>query len=278
MPGSDSTSVVDISSIGTLGIVDISGSTGTFRANTTGSYTGNFPTFADATHVYSYDNYTTGAEFYRYSVDANGLTLIDGTTLNGMGGFSGSFKLSTGLVFGASGGVIDPSTTPPSQLALLSLPGSPGYSVAADKTLGKDFLITNLQNYGNGFLLNRYDLNRYTLEASLALPYSQYSSSQSFNLYRWGQDGLVYLTTSVDYSTYPSTTKTQLILMRGPFVLPSELRRKRGALTLQCKPNHAHPEWRQYRPHSHRQWIYARRRRTLGRTSSAPPIMSTRNM
>jgi trimeric autotransporter adhesin len=99
MPGSDTTLAVNFS--GTNGIMDISGSVGTFRHNFAGS---NFPTFGDATHLYTYDDLSTGAEFYRYSINANGLTLIDGTTLDGMGGFNGGFQIANGLVYGASGG------------------------------------------------------------------------------------------------------------------------------------------------------------------------------
>ena len=60
MPGTDTTLAVDFS--GSDGIMDITGSVGQFRTNFGGD---SFPTFGDATHLYTYDNYSTGAEFYR---------------------------------------------------------------------------------------------------------------------------------------------------------------------------------------------------------------------
>ncbi|MGD0548908.1 MAG: IPT/TIG domain-containing protein, partial [Terracidiphilus sp.] len=88
MPGSDTTLAMNITnSWDNFGIFDVSGNAGTFRKNFSGIYSGVDPIFADATHLYAYDSQTTGAEFYRYAVDANGLTLIDGTKLDGLGGF-----------------------------------------------------------------------------------------------------------------------------------------------------------------------------------------------
>ena len=85
---------------------------------------GDNPVFSDATHCYAYA-YTTGAEFYRYSIDSIGVTQIDGTTLNGFGGFGGKLAIDGGLVFGSAGGIINPTTTPPSQVAVLPLGNGP---------------------------------------------------------------------------------------------------------------------------------------------------------
>ena len=77
MPGSDTTLAVNDG--GVVGIFDTSGNNGTFRPNFAGD---DFATFPDASHLYTYDNLSTGAEFYRYSINASGATLIDGTTLD----------------------------------------------------------------------------------------------------------------------------------------------------------------------------------------------------
>ncbi len=120
MPGNDSTLAIDTNNTwGTFGIFDISGSTGTFRTNQSGIYNGVAPVWADQTHIYAFDSQTSGAEFYRYSVNSSGLTLIDGTTLNGMGGSYASLQVSNGLVYGAGGGIVNPTTTPPTQIATL---------------------------------------------------------------------------------------------------------------------------------------------------------------
>jgi len=229
MPGNNSTLAVGMNNgWGQFGIFDISGNTGTFRQNLSGIYNGVDPIFADQTHVYAYDSQTSGAEFYRYSLDANGLTLIDGTTLNGMGGFAGSFQVSNKLVYGGGGGIADPSTTPPTQLATLPLvdfyaSGSSGYSVGAapDPTLQKEFLMLENLAGTSAFGLVRYDLKTYQPEALLPMPQGNYGYPSSWNMLRWGQDGLALLDTYQDYST--NSIITTVMLLRGPFIAPQLL-------------------------------------------------------
>jgi hypothetical protein len=229
MPGSDSTLAVDVNdSFGTFGIFDISGSTGSFRPNFSGYYDGVNPTFASASRVYAFDSQTSGAEFYRYSVDANGLTLIDGTTLDGLGGFSGSFRLADGLVYGAGGGIANPATTPPSQVATLPLidfynEGIVGYGVATapDPSLQKDFLMMVNTAGTWAYGLARYDLNTYTPEAILGMPASASSINAGWTMLRFGQDGLALLSSGPDYTT--NQTVSSVILLRGPFVTPQLL-------------------------------------------------------
>jgi hypothetical protein len=227
MPGSDTTLAIDTGYIGgSVGIFDVTGSTGTFRTNLSGVYTGNFPTFADASHLYAFDNYTSGAEFYRFSVDVNGLTQIDGSTLNGLGG--GQFKLANGLVYGASGGIVNPSTTLPSQIATLSRPDffnagtSPfGVAVVPDPSTQKEFLM--LENTAGtwAYGLVRYDSTTYLPEAILDMPASASSTLAGWTMLRWGQDGLALLS-SAD-TQINAQAVTQVLLLRGPFVTPQLL-------------------------------------------------------
>jgi trimeric autotransporter adhesin len=193
-----------------------------------GIYNGVNPIFADASHVYAYDSQTSGAEFYRYSLNANGLTEIDGTTLDGMGGFSGGLELAHGLVYGAGGGIINPSTTPPSQVATLPLIdfyGSgttpEGAGLAADPSLGKEFMMLENLAGTSAFGLTRYDLSTYLPEAVLQMPASYSSITSDWNMLRWGPDGLALLSSTENYAT--NQTTTSLILLRGPFVAPQEL-------------------------------------------------------
>ena len=223
MPGSDSTLVVDLG--GTDGILDISGSTGTFRSGLAGD---NFPTFADTSHLYTYDNESTGSEFYRYSIGSGGATLIDGTTLDGMGGFEGGFQLANGLVYGFGGGIINPSTTPPSQIATLPLfdfygSGSTGFSVGAtpDPSLQKEFLVLENAAGSLAYGLVRYDLNTYLPEAVLGLPASVSTFNSSLTTLRFGQDGLALITSS---SIGSNSQTPSVLLLRGPFVVPQELK------------------------------------------------------
>lgn len=229
MPGTDNTLAIGTTNTwGNFGIFDISGSSGTFRGNLSGIYNGVNPIFADASHLYAYDSQTSGAEFYRYSVNANGLTEIDGTTLDGLGGFQGKIQLANGLVYGAGGGIINPSTTPPSQVAALRLidfynSGSTpeGSGLAADPSLGKEFLMLDNLAGTSAFGLTRYDLTNYLPEAVLQLPSDFSSITSGWNILRWGQDGIAMLTSTTDPVT--NQTTSSLILLRGPFVAPQEL-------------------------------------------------------
>ena len=227
MPGTDTTLAIDTGYIGgAVGIFDFSGSTGAFRPNMTFTYTGNYPTFADASHVYTYDNYTSGAEFYRFSVDANGLTQIDGSTLNGFGG--GPFQLAGNLVYGSSGGIALPSRTPPAQIALLPRPDfygsgiSPyGVAVAADPSTQKEFLM--LENTAGtwAYGLVRYNTSLYLPEAWFTMPAANSSVLSGWTMLRWGQDGLALLS-SANTQINPEAV-TQILLLRGPFVTPQLL-------------------------------------------------------
>jgi hypothetical protein len=229
MPGSDTTLAIDIpNGWGNFGIFDVTGNTGSFRQNLSGIYSGVNPIFADATHLYAYDSQTSGAELYRYSVNANGLTLTDGTSLDGLGGFSGSIKLANGIVYGASGGIINPSTTPPSQIATMSLPdfygsglSATGANVVPDASTQKAFLM--LENTAGtwAYGLARYDTTRYLPEAWLTMPTSASSIETAWTMLRWGQDGLALL--SAANTQINSQAVTQVILLRGPFVTPQLL-------------------------------------------------------
>jgi uncharacterized repeat protein (TIGR01451 family) len=229
MPGSDTTLAIGISNgWGNFGIFDVSGNTATLRQNLSGIYAGVDPVFADATHLYAFDSQTTGAEFYRYSIDANGLTLIDGTTLNGMGGFYGSLNLAGGLVYGASGGIANPSTTPPSQIAVMARPdffaeGITPFGVAAvpDSSTQKEFLM--LENTAGtwAYGLERYDLTTYLPEAVVTMPAANSNVLTNWTLLRWGQGGLALLAGA--NTQINSQGVTQILLLRGPFVTPQLL-------------------------------------------------------
>ncbi len=228
MPGSDTTLAIGISNAGSgnFGIFDVSGNSGSFRTNMSGIYVGANPGFASPTALYAYDDQTTGAEFYRYSIDANGLTLIDGTTLDGMGGFYGRVQLGgNGLVYGTGGGIVNPLTTPPSQIQTLpsidfygaGSVGSPETAVV-DPSLQKDFLMLNNAAGTWAYGLTRYDLNTYLPEAFLLMPASASGISSNWTMLRFGQDGLALMSSNGIGSSTPT-----VILLRGPFVAPQEL-------------------------------------------------------
>jgi hypothetical protein len=227
MPGSDTTLAVNtVSTWGNFGIFDVSGSTGTFRPNLSGIYNGVDPIFADASQIYAYDSQTSGAEFYRYAVNASGVTLTDGTTLDGIGGFSGSIALAGGQVYGAAGAIINPTTTPPSQIATLRLLnyggiGGEGIGVTPDPSLQKAFLMVEGLAGATANALTRYDLKTDLPEAFLAIPGSNPSTSTNWQTFRFGQDGIALLSSSENPVTYQS--ETSILLLQGPFVSPQLL-------------------------------------------------------
>src|SRR5579871_2010957 len=209
MPGSDTTLAVNTPGEGgTFGIFDISGETGSFRPNMSG--------------IYDDDSQTSGAEFYRYDVNTDGLTLIDGTTLYGMGGYSGSIELgSNGLAYGSGGGIVDPTTTPPSQIATLPLfdfynSGTNGSvaAAAADPSLQKEFLMLQNNAGTSAYGLARYNLNTYVPETVLDMPQSASGISSGWTMLRFGQDGLALLSSGQNYGT--GQLDTILMLLRGP--------------------------------------------------------------
>jgi trimeric autotransporter adhesin len=193
-----------------VGLWDISGSTATRRTNMTGPYNNEYATFADSNHVYSLDTDTTGGEFYRWTVDSNGLTAWDNTTLSGMGGFSGGFQLAKGRVFGSGGGIVNPSTTPPSMIGVLGGNGP----MIADPWIGRSFFVgcPNLGVCSNNYNIAAFDQATFRPTDLLPLP----SSGTVSNIIRWGRDGLAYRS-SLDFW---SNGTPQVYLVRGPVVAP----------------------------------------------------------
>ncbi len=225
VPGSDTSLAIEDDSFDGIGILDISGSVGTFRPKSGFGYSGDNPVFVDPTHFDAYDAYTSGAEFYRYSVDSNGAELIDGTTLDGMGGFGGTFVVDGGLVYGAAGGIINPSTTPPSQVAVLPLGPGPygagliGGGVVPYASESKSFNIgVNAAGTALTFL-NRFDTRHFTLEDQIQFPTSSVAGVAGT---RWAQDGLAFIIPGPSSPTQTTST-SQIFLIRGPFVLPAEV-------------------------------------------------------
>ncbi len=222
VPGTDTSVAIEESFFNQIGIFDIVGNTGTFRKKFSTGYSGDNPVFVDPSHFYAYDAQTSGEEFYRFSIDSDGVTFIDGTTLLGFGGYGGQLAVDDGLVYGSGGGIVNPSTTPPSQIAVLPL-GSGLYQTpligggtVPYASESKSFNIgVNIAGSELNFL-QRFDTQHFLLEDQIQLPGS--SSISAIKGTRWGQDGLAYVLAPQPGSTAPS----QIFLLRGPFVLPAE--------------------------------------------------------
>jgi hypothetical protein len=203
-----------------VGIIDISGSTSTVRPNSSLGY--NNALFIDSGHAYTYDNQSTGAEFYRYTIDSNGAHLVDGTTLLGMGGFSGGFAIDGGLGYGGAGGIFNPFSTIPSQVGTLPLGSGPyGTGLSGGGVIPyaaeKKAFVTGVNTAGTWLLfVERFDTEHFLYEDQIQLPTSGVIENTTGT--RWGQDGLAYILTGGIGSSSPS----EIMLLRGPFVLPAE--------------------------------------------------------
>jgi len=223
VPGTDTTLAIGFGSAGYgISIVDLNGATAAPRTKSTGIYTGDYPVFSDPTHFYAFDAETSGAQFYRYSIDANGTKEIDATTLDGLAEFGAELALDGGLIYGPSGGIVDPTTPVPSQIAVLPLGlglhqnSFVGRNAIPYAVEGKDFVVG--VNAGNSFsnLLGRFDTTRFALEDQFTLPGGNLGSITGT---RCGQDCIALVLPSSGASDQPAT---RILLLRGAFVLPAE--------------------------------------------------------
>src|SRR6185437_2283557 len=136
-------------------------------------------------------------------------------------GFGGKLTIDGGLVFGSSGGIINPSTTPPSQVAVLPIVNGSIYpynvygGVVPYQVESKAFTIASSNSgYPAAYYLERFDTQHFTLEQQIQLPGNPGSALAGL---RFGQDGLAYVVPNASNSQIP-----QIFLLRGPFVLPAE--------------------------------------------------------
>jgi hypothetical protein len=215
LPGVDNSVAVD-----NVGIFDISGSTSTVRPNSALGY--NNALFTDSTHAFTYDNYSSGAEFYRYNIDSAGVHQVDGTTLLGMGGFSGSFAIDGSFGYGGAGGIFNPFTAVPQMVGILPLGNGPystglaGGGVIPYAAENKAF-VTGINTAGTWLVfIERFDTQHFLHEDAIQLPTTAIIENTPGT--RWGQDGLAYLLTAGLGGSGPS----QIMVLRGPFVLPAE--------------------------------------------------------
>ncbi len=160
------------------------------------------------------DNFSDGTS------PPNGLSRIDGWTIEGLLGYGGpSIKLYGGLVYGGNGGFVDPTPTPPAPLARYEFVAAfgggiaDGVTAAPDPPLDRVFFLTDNDGYSTPVLL-AFDQSRFTFRQML-----NFSGNQPGpNLVRWGRDGLAFQAGDQSYAQ-PGTG--QLFMVNGGFVLPA---------------------------------------------------------
>ncbi|WP_260735485.1 IPT/TIG domain-containing protein [Tunturiibacter lichenicola] len=206
--------------------------TGALRGSATGTYTGSSLQFLNANVLFAYDLDTSGGLFYSYVVSSAGLSGSYNTqyTLNN---FS-AFKIRNGRAYANLGGVADPTVNPVAPLGVFqtvaptSQFGSDfgyGQLTEPDPSLGCSFFasLTASQTGIVGAALEAFDQASYTASGQVTLLALTADLSDGvpspIDFVRWGQDGLALLTST-----------GQVVLLRGPFVVPQLLQTNTAAV------------------------------------------------
>jgi hypothetical protein len=201
------------------GIYDISNGSGMFRNQFTGTYSGSSLALPDDAHLYTYDVDTSGMEFFRWAVGSNGLTAIDASTFNGLGGSGRAFKLN-GLVYGSNGGIVQGAGTHPQQVGIYEVQNESGQfsydpaNNAVDPSLDRAFFL-GINFFTDNPIIFSFDQSR--LVSLNSLSFSQVNNTGP-DMVRWGQDGLAF-NQGLGFMQPPGSG--QLILLHGGFVLPT---------------------------------------------------------
>jgi hypothetical protein len=223
LPGNDNALAILTDGSAGVGIFDVSGTAITARPNFSNFPSGTDLAFPDASNLYAFSS-SSGSQFLRWTVDANGLTKIDATGLNGFGGFGGAYRLTNGLAYGFNGGIANPATNPPTSIAQLAVSSAQGPNqsiqgtgVAPDPASGR-VLVLGEAGFANPVLL-AYDNTTYNL-----INIQQFTGfGQGADLLRWGRDGVAWHSTPSGVFGNNTPGKGQIVLVRGPFVLPQLL-------------------------------------------------------
>jgi hypothetical protein len=128
------------------------------------------------TIVYGYDNYWSFQDFKREAVTPDGIHFLSGTTSL----VGGEMTSAGGLLFGASGNVVDPEKS--RLVGRLAVPAGGSVHVAPDLDAGRIYAISGGQ-------LLVFDSSTYAMLGSLAV--GNYNSSP-LDLVRYGPDGLAF--------------------------------------------------------------------------------------
>ncbi len=221
MPGHPDTVAADGYS-DAVQIYDVSGSTGTKRADVGMVYSGYFLGWTDSSHLYSYDSGLSPSKLHRITVNATSAQELDATNVSG---FWGHFENCNGLLYSDGGGVIDPSPAYPAPPQLVGTYGASG-PVTVDCGYKQVYFFTGTSYvYPSQPLgLAMFDKDRFLPLGALPMP--ALSSNTGYGMtvkdvVRWGRDGLAFRMQDSSYS--PTVGSGKIVLVRGPIVLPQLL-------------------------------------------------------
>jgi hypothetical protein len=134
----------------------------------------------DTTTVYSIDS----TALYRFTVDANGITLRDKTT--GLG--AEDFATDGTLLYLSTGAIIDPGTLLSKGNFALA-PGLPVHAITVDVSTSRAIFAGDATSTpGNGSLVQAFDTGTLAAKGTLTIP----KLSGVTSLLRWGTNGLAF--------------------------------------------------------------------------------------
>ncbi len=199
MPGSPHTVAVSLRRLGVspaFGGVAIYDD-GVRRPTVVGSYPTEIDSIAfgaTASRLYGYNNETTGYEFTRMNVDANGVTAQDSTG-NLLQGFNVQILFAGGSVYSSNGRVIDPEARTVVGTYELGSAGFSGVSFFPDPALNLVYFVTS-EFQSSIATLEVFNAKSFVQVSRADIPITAGSPEPNHmpGLVKWGQNGLAFNT------------------------------------------------------------------------------------
>jgi DNA-binding beta-propeller fold protein YncE len=139
--------------------------------------------------LYGYNDSSSNT-FYRLSVDASGVTLLDATP-NTNYGFYHDMKFAGGLIYFLSP-ILDPTLSPPAETGAFAVNAGAGYAdFLPDVASNRMFYLTE-SNLSDKIVA--YDLDTHRPVGSAEFPDTKSAPQYISTLIRWGRNGLAYWT------------------------------------------------------------------------------------
>jgi trimeric autotransporter adhesin len=166
----------------------------------------------NSTVVYGANNESTGFDLYVLPITSSGVgTITDyGSAMPGFNNAHIHFETTTGLVYGDSGYVVDPSNGHAAGQFAYNGP------MTTDGALGAAFFV-NTGTSSGGLILASFDLNKYTPLNTYNVPNVV---STPVRLVRWGANGIAFNSLSYTYSGTTTSKTGQIFIYAGSFVKP----------------------------------------------------------
>jgi hypothetical protein len=161
--------------------------------------------FGSSSTLYGYDSVSSGFELAKFAVDGNG---VSGATIasNLIYGFTPGIKFSNGLLYSASGRVVDPEAKIIKGTFQTNSPFSSTFTI--DSALNRVFFISS---NGASAILTAFDSNTFLPIGSVTIGGV---TGNPVRLVRWGTNGLAFNTAN----SFGDTSSSKLYLLQSALV------------------------------------------------------------